>query len=187
MFSTLPNFLTLLRIAMIPVIVISFYIHTVGGRWVAAVVFIAACLTDYLDGYFARAWSQTTRIGQFLDPVADKLLVASTLLMLAGFGHISHLTMLPTVVILCREIMVSGLREYLSDFKVRVPVTLVSKYKTAIQMLAISLLLLGDTPAFGSPVLILGELCMWGAAFLTLQSGYYYLKDTRHYFDEDFI
>jgi cardiolipin synthase len=184
MFATLPNFLTFMRIAMIPVVMASFYIHTAAGRWVAVIVFVAACLTDYLDGYFARAWSQTTKMGQFLDPVADKLLVASTLLLLAGFGRISHVTMLPTMVILCREILVSGLREYLSDLHITVPVTRVSKFKTAIQMLAISLLLLGDTPAFGSPVLILGEVFMWLAAILTLHSGLCYLKDTRHYFNE---
>ena len=100
----------------------------------------------------AQVWAQTTKLGQFLDPLADKLLVASTLLMLAGFGRISHFTLMPAVIILCREIMVSGLRECLSELKVNMPVTTFAKWKTAVQMIAISLLLLGDTPTFGTPL-----------------------------------
>jgi len=176
MLSTIPNLLTLARIGLIPIMMGAFYTQSVVGRWVAALAFIIACFTDFLDGYVARIWSQTTKIGQFLDPVADKLLVASTLLMLAGFGRISRFTLMPAIIILCREIMVSGLREFLSELKVNMPVTTFAKWKTAIQMLAISLLLLGDTPTFGSPFLLVGEGMLWVAAVMTLISGFDYFK-----------
>lgn len=176
MLSTVPNLLTLARIGLIPVMMGTFYTESVVGRWVAVFVFIFACFTDFLDGYVARVWSQTTKLGQFLDPVADKLLVASTLLMLAGFGRISHFTLMPAVIILCREIMVSGLRECLSELKVNMPVTTFAKWKTAVQMIAISLLFLGDTPTFGNPFLIVGEGMLWAAAIMTLISGVDYLK-----------
>ncbi len=170
------------RIGLIPIMMGAFYTQSLIGRWVAAFAFIFACFTDFLDGYFARSWSQTTRVGQFLDPIADKLLVASTLLMLAGFGRISHFTLMPAIIILCREIMVSGLREFLSELKVNMPVTDFAKWKTAIQMLAISLLLLGDTPTFGSPFLLLGEGLLWIAALMTLTSGLDYLKASIKHF-----
>ena len=173
--STLPNLLTLGRIALIPILVAAFYTQTSLGRWIAAIVFISACLTDYLDGYVARAWSQTSRLGQFLDPIADKLLVASTLLLLAGFGRISTYSLLPAIVILCREIMVSGLREFLSDFNVTVPVTRLAQFKTANQMIGISLLLLADA-SFGQSMLMVGEGMLWVAAVMTLFSGYDYLR-----------
>ncbi|MBY0281651.1 MAG: CDP-diacylglycerol--glycerol-3-phosphate 3-phosphatidyltransferase [Alphaproteobacteria bacterium] len=176
MLATIPNLLTLARIGLIPIMMGAFYTQSIVGRWVAALAFIVACFTDFLDGYVARIWSQTTKIGQFLDPVADKLLVASTLLMLAGFGRISHFTLMPAIIILCREIMVSGLREFLSELKVNMPVTAFAKWKTAIQMLAISLLLLGDTPTFGNPFLWVGEGMLWVAAVMTLISGLDYLR-----------
>jgi cardiolipin synthase len=182
MLSTVPNLLTLTRIALIPIMTAAFYAGSQFGSWVAALVFIVACLTDFLDGYVARVWSQTTRIGQFLDPVADKLLVATTLLLLAGFGRISRYSLMPASIILCREIMVSGLREFLSELKIKMPVTVIAKWKTAIQMLSISLLLLGDIPTFGSHVLLLGECILWIAGIMTLITGLDYLKASVKYF-----
>ena len=178
---SIPNLLTLSRIALIPIIMAAFYTDNHLGRWVATLAFISACFTDFLDGYVARLWSQTSRLGQFLDPIADKLLVASTLLMLVGFGRIRPVSFLPAIIILCREILVSGLREFLSDLQVQMPVTTLTKWKTAVQMAAISLLLIGDISPFGNAVNLIGEGLLWIAAVLTLITGYAYLKSSlRH-------
>lgn len=177
----IPNLLTLSRIALIPIIMAAFYTDNHTGRWVATLAFISACVTDFLDGYVARLWSQTSRFGQFLDPIADKLLVASTLLMLVGFGRIQPVSFLPAIIILCREILVSGLREFLSDLHVQMPVTTLAKWKTAAQMAAISFLLIGDISPFGGAVNLIGEGLLWIAALLTLMTGYAYLKSSlRH-------
>ena len=113
-------------------------------RWVALAVFIAAGVTDYLDGYYARIWDQQSAFGRMLDPIADKLLVASCLLMLAADGIIHGWTLWAAIVILCREILVSGLREYLAALRVSVPVTKLAKWKTTVQLVAIGFLLAGD-------------------------------------------
>jgi len=178
---SLPNLLTLSRIALIPIIMATFYTDNHIGRWVATLAFISACFTDFVDGYVARLWSQTTKLGQFLDPVADKLLVASTLMMLVGFGRIQPVSFLPAIIILCREILVSGLREFLASLQVRMPVSALAKWKTAVQMGAISLLLIGDISPFGAIVNIVGESLLWIAAVLTLMTGYSYLRSSlRH-------
>lgn len=154
----------------------TFYTDNHLGRWVATLTFVIACLTDFLDGYMARLLSQTSKFGQFLDPVADKLLVASTLLMLVGFDRIRPISFLPAIVILCREILVSGLREFLSSIQVLMPVSRLAKWKTAAQMGAISLLLIGDISPFGPIVNIVGETLLWTAAILTFLTGYTYVK-----------
>ncbi|MGV8949219.1 MAG: CDP-diacylglycerol--glycerol-3-phosphate 3-phosphatidyltransferase [Candidatus Paracaedibacter sp.] len=178
---TIPNLLTLSRIALIPIIMAAFYTDNHIGRWVATFAFISACFTDFMDGYVARLWSQTTRFGQFLDPIADKLMVASTLMLLVGFGRIHPVSFLPAIIILCREILVSGLREFLSGLQVRMPVSVLAKWKTAAQMGAISLLLIGDISPFGGAVNLIGEGLLWIAAVLTLMTGYTYLKSSlRH-------
>ena len=178
---SVPNLLTLSRMALIPLIMATFYTDNHLGRWVATLAFISACFTDFMDGYVARLWSQTTRFGQFLDPIADKLLVASTLMMLVGFGRIRPVSFLPAIIILCREILVSGLREFLSGLQVFMPVSALAKWKTAAQMGAISLLLIGDISPFGGAVNLIGEGLLWVAAVLTLMTGYTYLKSSlRH-------
>jgi cardiolipin synthase len=154
----------------------SFYCGDPLGNWVAALAFLFACFTDYLDGLMARLLSQTSKLGQFLDPTADKLLIASTILILAGFGRIDKLTLIPAIVILCREILVSGLREILSEIQVSIPVTELAKWKTAIQMIALSSLMIHETMAFGTMLHVIGEIMLWVAALLTLISGFNYLK-----------
>ncbi|MBM3573553.1 MAG: CDP-diacylglycerol--glycerol-3-phosphate 3-phosphatidyltransferase, partial [Alphaproteobacteria bacterium] len=144
MFLSLPNLLTLSRIVVIPVLVALFYVDGAAARWLACALFTAACITDYFDGYLARIWRQDTDFGRFLDPIADKLLVGSALFMLVAMDHISGLTVLPALVILCREILVSGLREFLAGIKLRVPVSRLAKWKTTIQMVAIGFLIVGD-------------------------------------------
>ena len=136
---SIPNILTVGRIAAIPVVVGCVYVQSILDgplwlRWVALAVFIAAAITDYLDGYYARIWDQQSAFGRMLDPIADKLLVASCLLMLAADNSIHGWTLWAAIVILCREILVSGLREYLAALRVSVPVTKLAKWKTTIQL-----------------------------------------------------
>lgn len=174
--TTLPNLLTIIRIALIPVVVVLFYYDRPLSNWIVASIFIVACITDYLDGYFARTLKQTSRFGMFLDPVADKLLVAATLLMLVGFGRIHGLSLIPAVVILCREMLVSGLREFLAEAHVSVPVTCLAKWKTSIQMVALAFLIIEDIPGCFLPIADFGTLGLWIAAFLTLITGFDYLR-----------
>ena len=182
MFFTFANILTLFRILLIPFLIIAFYIGSEKARLISALIFIIGCITDYLDGYVARHWSQISRFGQFLDPVADKLLVATTLLLLAGFGRISTYSLIPALTILNREILVSGLREHLSDINITIDVSTSAQWKTAVQMVAISLLLIGDVKNSMNSVMILGEIMLWIASILTIITGYAYVKKSIRYF-----
>src|SRR6201996_1111061 len=147
--TSLPNLLTLSRILAIPLVIATFYVQGDAARWFGCALFSAAGFTDWLDGHMARRWQQQSEIGRFLDPIADKLLVAATLLMLAATGRLPNGALLPAVVILCREILVSGLREYLAGLRVGLPVSKLAKWKTAIQMVAIGILIVGDAgPSF---------------------------------------
>lgn len=177
--STLPNALTFIRILLIPVVVIAMFSNTQLGRWVAALSFCSACITDYLDGFLARALSQTSKLGEFLDPIADKMLVATTLLLLAGLDKISNLAIIPATIILCREILISGLRETLSDIQVYLPVSRLAKWKTAVQMLAIFTILIEDTALPSKSYA--GEALLWLAAILTLITMVNYLKRAMKY------
>jgi cardiolipin synthase len=139
-------------------------------------LFSAAAVTDWLDGHMARRWQQQSEIGRFLDPIADKLLVSATLFMLTTFGRLSAEAVLPALVILCREILVSGLREYLAGLRVGMPVSRLAKWKTVIQMVAIGVLIVGDAGPGFLPVAAIGETLLWIAASLTLVTGYDYLQ-----------
>lgn len=188
---SIPNLLTYARIVAVPLIVLCFFIEgrlesSDFARWTALVLFAVASITDYLDGYLARIWNQTSNIGRMLDPIADKLLVASVLLLMAADGTIAGWTIWAAIIILCREILVSGLREYLAALKVSVPVTQLAKWKTAIQMVAIAFLLAG--PA-GDKVFPLttqtGLVLLWIAALVTLYTGYdYFRAGLKHIMDE---
>jgi cardiolipin synthase len=195
---SLPNILTYARIAAIPVVVGCIYEQAILDgplwlRWVALAVFIAAAVTDFLDGYYARIWDQHSAFGRMLDPIADKLLVASCLLMLAADGSIHGWTLWAAIVILCREILVSGLREYLAELRVGVPVTTLAKWKTTAQLVAIGFLLAGDagdavvSSAIGIPapyVTMIGLTLLWISALVTLYTGYDYFKaGVRHLVD----
>lgn len=190
----LPNMLTYARILAVPMVVLCFISldgtlkSTDGGRWAALVIFAVASITDYLDGYLARAWNQSTNIGRMLDPIADKLLVATCLLLLAADTDrtIAGWSLWAAIIILCREILVSGLREYLADLKVSVPVSRLAKWKTAVQMVAISVLLGG--PALDKVIPYstqIGIALLWAAAILTLYTGYdYFRAGLKHLVDE---
>src|SRR5271168_3022070 len=174
--TSLPNLLTLSRILAIPVVIATFYVPGDYARWFACALFSAAGVTDWLDGHMARRWEQQSEIGRFLDPIADKLLVSATLFMLTAFGRLSAEALLPALVILCREILVSGLREYLAGLRVGMPVSRLAKWKTVIQMVAIGVLIVGDAGPGFLPVAAIGETLLWVAASLTLVTGYDYLQ-----------
>ncbi len=176
MLTTVPNLLSLSRIFVIPLLVAVVWVESPIANWTGCILFTAASLTDFFDGYFARTWRQQSKLGRFLDPVADKLLVAATILMLVAAGRISGLTVLPALVILCREILVSGLREFLADLQVGMPVNRLAKWKTTLQMIAIGFLLVGDAGPAWAPIQQIGEFGLWIAAALTLFTGYDYLR-----------
>lgn len=193
--KNLPNILTISRILVIPILVASFYIEGRLYHWVAAGLFLFASVTDFFDGYLARLLKAQSSLGRFLDPIADKLLVAAAILMLVHFGDIGKYDIIAAIAILCREIMVSGLREYLAEINVSVPVTRLAKFKTAVQMAAISLLLLGvEGPSFDEVEAVtevtltefLGRVCLWISAVLTIITGYAYLKSgIKHMKEQD--
>ncbi len=180
----LPNILTLSRIAIIPLMVITFFFDSSAMRWGACLLYTAACITDFFDGYLARRSNQISRFGRFLDPIADKLLVAAVLLMLVGFGRLTLWAYLPALIILLREIMVSGLREFLAELRIGLPVTRLAKFKTTAQMIALGFLIVGSAAPWWIPARVIGEASLWIAAGLTLITGYDYLRAGLRYMDE---
>ena len=178
MFSNIPNILTVSRVAAIPVVLIFIIIGGPFGNWFAFTAYTYACITDFFDGYLARAWHQQSAFGRFLDPIADKLLVAGVLFVLVGVETISGAVIFPAAIILCREILVSGLREFLAEARVGMPVSLLAKWKTTIQMLALGFLIVGSVgPDFGfATTLEIGIWGLWIAALITLVTGYDYLR-----------
>jgi len=181
-----PNILTFSRIAAIPVIVGLMYVPGPLGNWTAFAVYTYACITDFFDGYLARAWHQQSAMGRFLDPIADKLLIAGVLIMLVANDSITGITVVAAAVILAREILVSGLREFLAEVQVRVPVTVLAKWKTTIQMLALGFLIVGSAgPDFGPlSTMDIGVIGIWVAAALTIGTGYDYLKSGLKYISD---
>ena len=181
MISDVPNILTLSRIGAIPVLVL---LVALGAPWAnlcAAIVFAAAAITDYLDGRLAREMLQLSDFGRMLDPIADKLLIGATLMALVGFGHLPGWGIYPAIVIMLREILVSGLREYLAEIRIGLPVTRLAKWKTGVQMVALGLLLLGASGAHEMglgwlPMAWIGGTLLWLAAGLTLVTGWDYLN-----------
>ena len=172
----IPNILTLLRIVLIPVFVLVFYLPFAWARLACALVFALAAVTDWFDGYLARRWSQTSPFGAFLDPVADKLMVAVALLLLVQ-SEPTPILAIPAVVIIGREITISALREWMAELgaRGRVAVSMIGKIKTAIQMIAI-LLLIYQQPLLGLPIHSIGFVLLYVAAILTLWSMFVYLR-----------
>ncbi len=175
----LPNLLTISRIVVIPVIFLSLYIHSFVWTMFVAVLFVAAAVTDYFDGYLARCRNETSAFGRLLDPIADKLLVASALVViLAKPGMVwSDLSYIPAFIILCREILVSGLREFLREVNVGLPVTRLAKWKTGFQMTALSMMLFHGLWIWP----YIGEFLLWIAAALTFITGYQYFQKSLNY------
>jgi cardiolipin synthase (CMP-forming) len=176
--TSLPNVLTYLRIAAVPAFVACLQLFEGNlARQLAFALFVGASFTDWLDGYLARAWHQQSALGRMLDPIADKLLVGVALLMLVHDRTIEGFSVWAAVIVLCREILVSGLREYLAELNVKVRVTQLAKWKTTMQMVALAILLIAPAaPGYQSELMLAGLCFLWIAALLTLWTGYDYLK-----------
>ena len=176
-YANLPNLLTYGRIAAVPVLVGLLLLETYSGRWLAFSLFLLAGISDYFDGMLARMWNQQSSLGRMLDPIADKLLVAACLLLLCYDQTIFGVHVWAALIILAREILVSGLREYLAELRVSIPVTKLAKWKTAVQFLAIAVLLTGTA---GDVLFVytttIGLAALWIAALLTLYTGYDYFR-----------
>ena len=176
----IPNILTIGRIIIVPIFVISFFMPGIVGDLVPFFLFVLASFTDYLDGLLARLYKEESKLGELLDPIADKILVSAALILLVMNGIIKNYEVIAAIIILTREILISGLREFLARREVSMPVSNLAKFKTFIQMFSIALLLTGDT---GNKIInfqdynaeTIGIILLWLAAILTLYTGYDYL------------
>jgi len=191
MLNKIPNILTIGRIIIVPFFVLAFYLPGFYGDLTACVLFVIASFTDFLDGMLARMMGQESKLGELLDPIADKIIVATALILLVMSGTIKHYEVIAAIIILTREILISGLREFLARGQIKLPVTNLAKLKTFLQMVAIALLLTGET---GNKILnfqdynaqTIGIILLWLSAFLTLYTGYEYLrKGIDHAMSED--
>jgi CDP-diacylglycerol--glycerol-3-phosphate 3-phosphatidyltransferase/cardiolipin synthase len=191
MLKKIPNILTIGRIIIVPFFVLAFYLPGFYGDLTAFVLFVIASFTDFLDGMLARMMGEESKLGELLDPIADKIIVATALILLVMSGTIRHYEVIAAIIILTREILISGLREFLARGQIKLPVTNLAKLKTFLQMLAIALLLTGKT---GNRIInfqdynaqTIGIILLWLSAFLTLYTGYEYLiKGIDHAISED--
>ena len=181
MLKKIPNILTIGRIILVPFFVLAFYLPGFYGDLTAFAIFVIASFTDFLDGMLARMMGEESKLGELLDPVADKIIVATALILLVMDGTIRHYEVIAAIIILTREILISGLREFLAKGQIKLPVSNLAKLKTFLQMLAIALLLTGET---GNKILnfqdynaqTIGIILLWLSAFLTLYTGYDYLR-----------
>ena len=187
----IPNYLTIGRIIIVPIFVISFYLPGFYGDIIPLVLFVTASFTDFLDGLLARIYKEESKLGELLDPIADKILVAAALILLVMNGTIKNYEVIAAIIILTREILISGLREFLAIGKIKLPVSNLAKLKTFVQMFSISILLTGET---GNKIInfqdynaqTIGIILLWFSAFLTLYTGYDYLrKGIDHAISED--
>lgn len=183
---TIPNILTLSRIFVIPVLILCFYLKQPLGSHIAFTLFTLAAITDFFDGYLARATGSVSRVGRFLDPIADKLMVGAVLIGLVAVDWIEGIHVIAAVIIMCREILVSGLREFLAELSVGVPVTIAAKWKTTIQMVALASLTWTTGGAeLGLPTAEIGLILLWLASALTFYTGIDYLRvGIRHMVDK---
>ena len=191
MLKKIPNILTIGRIIIVPFFVLAFYLPGLYGDLTAFALFVIASFTDFLDGMLARMMGEESKLGELLDPIADKIIVATALILLVMSGTIRHYEVIAAIIILTREILISGLREFLARGQIKLPVTNLAKLKTFLQMVAIALLLTGQT---GNRILnfqdynaqTIGIILLWLSAFLTLYTGYEYLrKGIDHAISED--
>lgn len=170
----LPNILTFSRIALIPILLFTLYLENVVGYWITGVLFAIASLTDYFDGMIARKMNAYSTLGKILDPIADKLLVSSLLMMLVYYDRAP---IIPAILILCREVLVSGLREHLAEFKASIPVSNLAKIKTALQFISILILILGTESTGIKYTTLVGEIMIWVTAVLTVFTGFEYCRE----------
>jgi len=187
----MPNYLTIGRIIIVPIFVITFYLPGLYGDVIPFTLFLIASFTDFLDGLLARMYKEESKLGELLDPIADKIIVATALILLVMNGTIKNYEVIAAIIILTREILISGLREFLAIGRIRLPVSNLAKMKTFLQMFAIATLLTGET---GNKIInfqdynaqTIGIVLLWFSAFLTLYTGYEYLrKGIDHAISED--
>ena len=185
------NYLTIGRIVIVPVFVISFYLPGFYGDVIPFALFVVASFTDFLDGLLARMYKEESQLGELLDPIADKIIVVAALILLVMDGTIKNYEVIAAIIILTREILVSGLREFLAKGRIKLPVSNLAKLKTFLQMFSLSILLTGET---GNKIInfqdynaqTIGIILLWFSAFLTLYTGYDYLrKGIDHAISED--
>ena len=180
----IPNVLTIGRMWAIPLIVVALYFgkDCLMASWISVILFALAGITDYFDGYLARHLNQLSSFGRVLDPIADKLLVGAVIVMLAFTGKLNEFyCFIPAVIILCREILVSGLREFLAEIQVGLPVTKLAKWKTTFQMIALPVLMVSDKVLHCIRLDIIGAAALWFAATMTVITGYDYWKSGSKY------
>ena len=191
MLKKIPNILTIGRILIVPFFVLAFYLPGFYGDLTALILFIIASFSDFLDGMLARLLGEESKLGELLDPIADKIIVATALILLVMDGTIRNYEVIAAIIILIREILISGLREFLAKGKIKLPVSNLAKLKTVLQMVSIALLLSGET---GNKIInfqdynaqTIGIILLWLSAFLTLYTGYDYLrKGIDHAIDQD--
>ena len=178
----LSNILTLIRVAIIPIIVLCIYLKSPFFGWTAFILFCLASITDYFDGYIARIRNEVTNFGTFLDPIADKLLVAAVILILTSKGVIADWDTIPALIILLREITVSGLREFLASIKVSVPVSRIAKLKTLLQLCSLALLILSESLMEITTIIFMGKIFLWIAGLLTMYTAYDYIRASIKHF-----
>ena len=178
----LSNILTLIRIIIIPIIVLCIYLKNPFFGWTAFILFCLASITDYFDGYIARIRNEVTNFGTFLDPIADKLLVAAVILILTSKGVIADWDTIPALIILLREITVSGLREFLAGIKVSVPVSRIAKLKTLLQLCSLALLILSESLMEITTIIFMGKIFLWIAGLLTMYTAYDYIRASIKHF-----
>ena len=187
----IPNILTIGRIIIVPIFILTFYLPGALGDWMPFFIFFLASFSDFLDGLLARMYKEESKLGELLDPIADKILVAAALILLVMNGTIKNYEVVAAIIILTREILISGLREFLAIGKIKLPVSNLAKLKTFLQMFSISILLTGET---GNKIInfqdynaqTIGIILLWFSAFLTLYTGYDYLrKGIDHAISED--
>jgi cardiolipin synthase len=177
MMAHLPNILTISRIVLLPVLIGLIFLPGEAAAWAALWVYIFCAVTDFLDGWLARRYGTTSNFGTFLDPISDKILVISLLMVLAAFDRLDGLWIVPAIIIVAREFLVSGLREFLGPQNITVPVSRLAKWKTGVQMTALGFLVIGDYGNSLFPhVLLIGQILLTAAALITLHTGWGYIK-----------
>ena len=182
----IPNILTIGRIILVPIFIATYYLPGAMGDWIPFFIFVLASFTDFLDGLLARLYKEESKLGELLDPVADKIVVASALILLVMDNTIEGYEVIAAIIIMIREIIISGLREFLAKAQIAIPVTKLAKYKTFIQMLSIAILLTGES---GNSLMSFGDynahsigiVLLWLAAFLTIYTGYDYVRKKIHH------
>tara|TARA_B100001996_G_C18646227_1_gene587507 strand:- start:747 stop:1316 length:570 start_codon:yes stop_codon:yes gene_type:complete len=182
----IPNILTIGRIILVPIFIITYYLPGASGDWIPFFIFVLASFTDFLDGLLARLYKEESKLGELLDPIADKIIISSALVLLVMDSTIEGYEVIAAIIIMIREILISGLREFLAKVQITMPVTRLAKFKTFIQMFSIAILLTGES---GNKIFNFGDydaqsigiVLLWLAAFLTIYTGYDYVKKRIHH------